>query len=139
MIIVTPEVDNATCPLGMTKLSSQSANTFNKSELSHMRTEQFRNSETGRCCCCEAATCTGTAVIQRSSVSDDNRPCKLFFRHRILNVVNVVLNDISHDGCRGTGSREQAHARINIGGMAGSIGNFSQLFKTSKGKKLQLV
>ena len=52
----------------------------------------------------------------------------------IADIASRVKYDITHGRFRRPGSNEQAHARINIGGMAGSIGDFSQVFKTSKGK-----
>eukprot|EP00930_Biecheleria_cincta_P045226 TRINITY_DN31177_c0_g1_i1.p1 TRINITY_DN31177_c0_g1~~TRINITY_DN31177_c0_g1_i1.p1 ORF type:complete len:1417 (+),score=245.79 TRINITY_DN31177_c0_g1_i1:108-4358(+) len=52
----------------------------------------------------------------------------------IADIASRVKYDITHGRFRRPGSNEQAHARINIGGMAGTVGDFSQVFKTSKSK-----
>ena len=57
----------------------------------------------------------------------------------IADIASRVKYDITHGRCRRPGSNEQAHARINIGGMTGSSGDFSQIFKTSKGKNSSCV
>lgn len=52
----------------------------------------------------------------------------------IADIASRVKYDITHGRFRRPGSNEQAHARINIGGMAGTVGDFAQVFKTSKGR-----
>ena len=49
----------------------------------------------------------------------------------IADIASRVKYDITHGRFRRPGSNEQAHARINIGGMAESISDFSQVFKTN--------
>ena len=57
----------------------------------------------------------------------------------IADIANRDKNDITHGKFRRHGSNEQTHARINIGGMTWSSGDFSQIFKTSKGKNSSCV
>ena len=57
----------------------------------------------------------------------------------IADIASRDKNDITHGKFRRPGSNEQTHARINIGGMTWSSGDFSQIFKTSKGKNSSCV
>jgi len=53
----------------------------------------------------------------------------------LADIASRVKFAITHGRFRRPAACEQAHAKINIGGMAGSIGNFSQVFKTHRCKK----
>lgn len=52
----------------------------------------------------------------------------------VADICSRVKYAVSHGQFCRPSTCEQAHARINIGGMIGTDGNFSQLFRTARGR-----